>query len=512
MAGFDPSVISSIPDGAGNPQQAQQNAYTLYDSKNKVELNSLNLSQAKEEQSDRLAIKKIAQGSDLSTDRGKNEFLEKASKVSPDMAMKYQKDIANQKGMDLDNELKKLTVAQEQVQPIIGSIDSTLSDLQQRKELYDKGQITKADLDSSTQREILPKIMSLKMDHPELAQYLDQFVKNPQNLTYSGLVAAETQTKDGRDRAKTRTDEIKTAQAQQKIDQNQTRLEQGDKRLEGYLSSIASQNNKRDKDEAAKDSSRLSEDDAKDIAQQYLAGDKSVITGLGRSAENIAAVRKAIRSESEKNGITPADRAAKIAEYNGFLAEERRLGTSQANIESAANEAAKVIPIALDASNAVPRTKWVPINKIIQAGKVATSDKALAKFGQANLTLANVYSRAMNPNGAATVSGRDHALEMLGTATSQDAYKGVAEILAQEIDAAKSAPPEIRKRIFEQISKGKATHESIMEDLFPEDAKTAGGVPKRPGQQTSGAGPKGLTPSKAPAKPPTDDELINRYQ
>lgn len=218
MAGFDPSVIASIPDGAPNPEQAKQNAYTLYDTKNKVEMNSLNLSQAKEEQTDRLAAKKILSQHDLSTDKGKNEALEEVAKKSPDLAMKYQKDFAVQKGMNLDNEMKKYKVAEEQVAPMINSIDSTLSDLQQRKELYDKGQITKADLDGATQRAVLPKIMALKLDHPELAPYLDKFLENKENLTFSGLESTERSTKDGLSRLKSRMDEIKTAQGQQRAD------------------------------------------------------------------------------------------------------------------------------------------------------------------------------------------------------------------------------------------------------------------------------------------------------
>lgn len=500
MASFDPSVIGGIADSG---VQSQKDAYTLYDDKNRVQLNSLNLQNAKEEQTDHLAVKKILQNSDLSTEKGVNEAAEKASKVSPELGMKLKKDAAVQQGMNLDNEYKKMQNAQEQVTPLINSIDATLGGLQKDKEQFDKGQITKAELDGRAAKAMLPQILSLKMEHPELSQYLDKFLQNPQGLTYQSLVSAENQTKNGRDMAKQRSEEIKTAQ-------NQYRLEQGDKRLENQHEETMSLIKKRDEDEKDKESKKLDPDTAKFIAKQYVdTGDKSVFTGLGRSAGDMAMARKAVREYAESIGMTPAEVSAKVAEFNGYLSEERALGNRQAAIDSAASEAGKVIPIAKKASDAVPREKWVPVNKIIQAGKVMTSDKDLAKFGQANLTMANVYSRAMNPTGAATVSGRDHALEMLGTATSQDAYNGVLEILAQEIDAAKAAPPEIRKEVFNEIATGKASHETIMGKLFPADKDVATPPAARPGQKTSG--PVGLTAPKTAQKPKSDDELLATY-
>lgn len=509
MASFDPSVIGGIADSG---VQSQKDALTLYDDKNRVQLNSLNLQQAKEEQTDRLAIKDIAKQSDLSTDKGKNEFLEKASKISPDISMKLQKEMGSIQGQNLDNELKKAQVVQEQVTPMVNSIDSTLGALAPSKKLFDEGKITQAELDGRAKKEMLPQILRLKMDKPELGPYLDQFLSDPQKLTYQGLVAAENQTKNGRDMAKQRESEIKDAQRQQQLDQN-------DKRLTGYLANVAGLNQKRQADIADKKNRAVDPETAKFIAQQYVdTGDKSVFTGMGRTAGDMAVLRKAVREYAQetdpatgKPRATPAQVSAKVAEFNGYMSEERALGNRQAAIDTAAGEAAKVIPIALEASNAVPRSDWVPVNKIVQQGKIMTSNKELAKFGQANLTLANVYSRAMNPTGAATVSGRDHALEQLSTATSQDAYDGVIDIISQEIDAALAAPPEIRKEVQEEIaSGGKLGHESIMQKLMRPAAADAA---RRPGQQTSGpkSGTTGLTPSKGPAKPKTDYELLKAY-
>lgn len=256
---FDPSVISQIPDGAGNPEQAQQNAYTLYDSKNKVEMNSLNLAAAKQSQADTTATRNILKNEDLSTDRGVNVAAEKLSRAGlQDQAMKVKKDAGLQKSLDLDNEYKKYENVEKQVAPMINSIDSALSSLQDRKKLFDEGKITKADLDGATQRAVLPAIMSLKLEHPELAQHLDEFVKNPGNLTYDGLEAKERSTKDGRERNKSRLDEIKSAQAQhaqdtrdkaqETRDRNEQSLERDRLSLEKHR--LASEGAERSKPEA----------------------------------------------------------------------------------------------------------------------------------------------------------------------------------------------------------------------------------------------------------------------
>jgi hypothetical protein len=91
------------------------------------------------------------------------------------------------------------------------------------------------------------------------------------------------------------------------------------------------------------------------------------------------------------------------------------------------------IPAALEQSEKVWRTGFVPLNKIIQRGEVMTSDPELRAFGMANLQLAEGWARAMNPTGVMRESDREKALEFLTTADSPATYRRLVKQLETQI-------------------------------------------------------------------------------
>jgi hypothetical protein len=191
----------------------------------------------------------------------------------------------------------------------------------------------------------------------------------------------------------------------------------------------------------------MSKDTLTEMAAQYLAGDKSVFQNLGRgaqSAANITALREEITRQAKAAGMSPADVATKVAEFSGLTAGERSLGTRSAQMGMATDEASRIMPLAREASAAVSRGRFVPLNKAIQAVEAGSSDKALARFVAANQSLINVYARAMSPTGVPTVSDKDHAREMLSTAQSDEAYDAVLDQMQAEMDAARKAPGDVK--------------------------------------------------------------------
>jgi len=142
--------------------------------------------------------------------------------------------------------------------------------------------------------------------------------------------------------------------------------------------------------------------------------------------------------------MSGAQIATKIAEFSGLQSAERAVGTRTANVEMAVSELNRVMPLALQASKAVNRGKFVPLNTAIQAIQRGSSDPALARFVAANTTLANVYARAISPTGVPTVSGNEHARDMLGTAPSQEAYEAVVGQMQKEAEAAEAAPGDVK--------------------------------------------------------------------
>jgi hypothetical protein len=184
------------------------------------------------------------------------------------------------------------------------------------------------------------------------------------------------------------------------------------------------------------------------MADQYLAGDKSVFQNLGRGIQgsaNIQALRQTVANKMREYGISGAEQATKIAEMAGLTAGERTLGTRTANIEMAVNEAYNMLPLALSASENVPRGKWTDLNKLIQAGATHSSDPAMANFLAAHNAVINTYARAISPSGVPTVTDKEHAREIFTTATGPAAYKAVLDQIAREMEAARRSPGQVRE-------------------------------------------------------------------
>jgi hypothetical protein len=197
------------------------------------------------------------------------------------------------------------------------------------------------------------------------------------------------------------------------------------------------------------------------MADQYLAGDRSVLVNLGRGAQgatDLKALRQRIAERMDDKGVTPEQQAVKMAEFQGMTAGQRALGTRTANVEMAANEARNMMPIALEAAAAVPRTHWTPINKLIERWQTGIeSDPAQAKFAAANFSLVNSYVRAIAPTGVPPESARLHALQMLSGAMSHESYKAVVATMDQEMRAALHSPGQVMDK-FRQMYGGGGGH------------------------------------------------------
>jgi hypothetical protein len=201
------------------------------------------------------------------------------------------------------------------------------------------------------------------------------------------------------------------------------------------------------KTKPAGSSAILDDDTVSAMAEQYLAGDKSVLQNLGRGnqgAGNIVKLRTEIRRQAQAQGMTGRDVATQMADFTGILAGERASGTRIANVELASSEAQKVLPLARAASNALPRSGFLPFSKAEQKIRGGFNDPRLRKFVAANTALVNVYSRAVSPTGVGTVNDKEHARELLDTAYDQPSYNAVLDQMEKEIAAARAAPQDVR--------------------------------------------------------------------
>jgi hypothetical protein len=214
------------------------------------------------------------------------------------------------------------------------------------------------------------------------------------------------------------------------------------------------------------------------MADQYIAGDKTVLQNIGRGTQGAAdlrSLRNRIAERASARGLDGPAIAQGMIDYVGDTARERTAATQEGRMAPASYEAQGAIDLGRAASQAVPRTNWVPVNRAIQAYQKNTSDPALRAFGAANTTIINTYARAINPNGVGTVADKEHAREMLSTADGPEAYNAVLNQLSKEIEIAHQSPATARdafKRERAQRTGNQAAQPSVQEGMTATNPQT----------------------------------------
>lgn len=204
--------------------------------------------------------------------------------------------------------------------------------------------------------------------------------------------------------------------------------------------------------------SGLFDDETMDkMARQYIAGDRSVLTNIGRGAqggENLAKLRTAIERQSIAQGLSPEERAMRIAEFEGVKSGQRALGTRSAGLELAATEFEQMAPIALEVSKAFNRTNYPTLNALYSSYLTQTGDPSAIKLGGALLSLENIYARAVNPTGVPTDASRQEARKIFDRAYSEGQIESAIGIMSREIGAMQASPDKVRNAMRERFLRG----------------------------------------------------------
>ena len=190
-------------------------------------------------------------------------------------------------------------------------------------------------------------------------------------------------------------------------------------------------------------------------AKQYLSGDRQSIQGFARNATARIALQNEIVDEAARQGKSPEQVAALMAEFAGTMAGSRTVGQRAANISLAATEASEMIPIVKEQSDKFARTNFVPWNQALKAFESGTGSPEIAAFGASVNALVNVYARAINPTGVPTVSDKEHARAILNTVQSPAQVDAVLGIINRELEIAKKAPKTVKESI-----RGSVTNEA----------------------------------------------------
>jgi hypothetical protein len=193
------------------------------------------------------------------------------------------------------------------------------------------------------------------------------------------------------------------------------------------------------------------------MAHQYRAGDTTVMQNLGRGqqgARNIVLLRQEITRQNAESGRSGEGQAIVNAEFQGVKSGQRVMGAKQANIDMAATEFEKVLPIVQSVSDKIDRTQYPSLNKVIQAYQQGTGDPNIVQLGSGINSLINIYARAISPNGQSTVHDKIAAREILDKAWANGQFDAAVGIMKREISAAKESPNAVRSEARQRFLGG----------------------------------------------------------
>lgn len=510
---FDASVISEIGGNTPDVSGSQAKALTLADLYDTNTLNKIKVGEAKQSQSDMTYAKQILAGKDLSKLEDQNAAVAEITKRSPQLGMQLARGFSTQQQDKAQNDLDQLKLHAAK-NDILGS------EIEPLKAQHDEmiAQFTKANpkatpeqAEQSVDAAMRPQMFETLKRLRDARLPNGQPVLNDQDLAFAKQSFANGYNPSAVNTIVSRSQQAKAAIAQKLKEREENRKEkatdaaieagarrgdQGERRLDQADRKIADQEKAAALKIKMQDGAKFSEDDADWLAGQYLAGDKSVMVGLGRGAQgpqNIIMVRHAIADQARAQGFKPADVAARLAEYTGFVSEQRALGTQQANVEMASSEAQQMIANARGASDdtAVSRAHALGWNKIEQWTEKQVQDQKLASLKAATTAVVNTWARAINPKGVATVSDKEHGYDLLNAAQDKATYDAVLDRFQQETEASLAAPASAKGRL----------HDAFMSGLAPTAAAAPGpgSLQPTPGRGAPAPGAPAAIPGGAPS-------------
>jgi len=170
-----------------------------------------------------------------------------------------------------------------------------------------------------------------------------------------------------------------------------------------------------------------------DMVAHYRIGPLQV--GSGRTGQ----VNREIMALADEIAMNETGQHYQATTWTAKNTYARVAGGYGARVESATNELAFLIPQALQANDALPRGKWVPVNKAIQDVQQNGSKSAYYSLAAATQAVVTAWSKAMNPTGVPRLEDKTRAEKLLNAATSPEAYRAVVLRLAKEARASHAA-------------------------------------------------------------------------
>jgi hypothetical protein len=189
----------------------------------------------------------------------------------------------------------------------------------------------------------------------------------------------------------------------------------------------------------------FSEEEAKDIARRYVvSGDRTVLQGIGPSAR--LKVTRAIKNVQNDLKVSDEELAQRTVEFEGRKAGSRTLGQMESKMGSAAMEAEGAIKLVRGVIERLPRTSFMPFNRLIEGYQKNTLNPDQAELYARAQAIVNTYSAVMSRGANVTTdSSRHHAADLLNTAGNAETFNRVLDTMLNEIEMAKGSPARMQQ-------------------------------------------------------------------
>jgi hypothetical protein len=440
---FDPSTIGSIGDSAPDPIDAMAKGVTIKDAMDREQLNSLQLGAAKQQAIEDAQVKSILQNSKYDTPQGLAETAERVNRVSPKASMDLLKTGQQYQSGQIQNQIDQLTLADKRQEMIVGAIDPIVSQARAMKNSGASDLDVKAFI-SQQMPNALQGLRSMRLEDGKPAlpdDVLKMATSVPHDLTT--LEGWEAKSKAGAAAIKQRLDQFKAdtqAKAQLDRDRAESTRERAETEKERYDRSREIHQDRADAIAAHKNAGF--DDRESELLASLADRNVSLPAGL-RSQQQIKATVDGLFA---KHPDLTADQIADgIKSGKLKLAAETKgaqtAGTQIGKVTLAVNEIKPFGQQTIEASDAVPRGKFVPYSKLKQWGEKNISDPQLLRFYTKMQALENAYNQLAGRSGT-DVEKRAHIHRLFDTANSPESVRVLVQSLNEEGFGAKQAAEE----------------------------------------------------------------------
>jgi len=425
---ISPESISSIGTSGPDIVGSIGRGYTLADTINREQLNKMTLQSQQEEQTDLAKLRTLGQKYDLSKPEDRHAFAAEATKISPKLGMDVLKTTqeADRRSSELSADQMRVYEAKHEAMtsaliPMYQQID-TLTKQGVPPQMIEAQllPVFKQTLDT-LQKQTLPN--GEKLLNQQDIQQISTMLSGQPGALLQGINAAMASSRTAAqffERQRKANLEERKVNVQE--ESAKTRAEQGAERLD-----IA-------RGRAKTGDTQLTPEQTDLAAALTEAGVQ--LPPYFRGKQLSANLEGLLRRHP---GMSPDQIAANVKEGKIEMAAEtagrRAVGSQVGKVEVGLNEVNEFAPLALAASQAVPRGTFVPFNRLSQVADTSISDPNLKKLKAYLTSLSNAYD-VVAARGGTDVAKRQEAHRMLDSADSPETLAEAIRVMQTEAQAA----------------------------------------------------------------------------